>query len=103
MLTPRVSADQSLGELRADVTELEAELGTAQARLARLEDLLAVEATSRREVEEAEARVTGLQARLEAARQERAAASASAAAAPAAGRRASGSSRRSPAGWRRWR
>lgn len=75
VLTPRVSADHSLAELRADVTELEADLGTAQARLARLRDLLAVEATSRREVEEAEARVKGLQARLEAARQERAAAS----------------------------
>ncbi len=74
VLTPRVSADQSLGELRADVTELEAELETARARLARLKDLLAVEATSRREVEEAEARVTGLQARLKAARSESAAA-----------------------------
>ncbi|HEX6903854.1 MAG TPA: efflux RND transporter periplasmic adaptor subunit [Thermoanaerobaculia bacterium] len=74
VLTPRVSADQSLAELRADVTALEAELGTAQARLKRLEDLLAVEATSRREVEEEEARVKGLQARLEAARGKSAAA-----------------------------
>ena len=76
VLTPRVSADQSLAELRADVTQLEAELGVAQARITRLKDLLAVEATSRREVEEAEARVKGLQARLAAARQERTAASA---------------------------
>ncbi len=76
VLTPRVSADQSLAGLRADVTELEAELGTAQARLTRLRDLLAVEATSGREVEEAEARVKGLEARLEAARRDRAAASA---------------------------
>lgn len=75
-LTPRVSADQSLAGLRADVTELEAELGTAQARLTRLRDLLAVEAASRRDVEEAEARVKGLEARLEAARHDRAAASA---------------------------
>ncbi len=74
VLTPRVSADQSLAGLRADVTELEAELGTAQTRLRRLRDLLAVEATSGREVEEAEARVKGLEARLEAARRNRAAA-----------------------------
>lgn len=76
VLTPRVSADQSLAGLRADVTELEADLGTAQVRLTRLRDLLAVEATSRRDVEEAEARVKGLQARLEAARRDRDAASA---------------------------
>jgi membrane fusion protein, heavy metal efflux system len=76
LLTPRVSVDQSLGELRADVTELEAELGAARARLDRLRDLLKVEAASRREVEEAETRVKSLSARLEAARRERAAASA---------------------------
>lgn len=76
VLTPRVSADSSLAELRADVTELEGELGTARARLDRLRDLLAVEATSRRDVEEAETRVKSLSARLDAARQERAAASA---------------------------
>ncbi|HEX7181415.1 MAG TPA: efflux RND transporter periplasmic adaptor subunit [Thermoanaerobaculia bacterium] len=76
LLTPRVSADQSVGELRADVTELEAELGTARTRLDRLRDLLKVEAASRREVEEAETRVKSLSARLEAARRERAAASA---------------------------
>lgn len=76
LLTPRVSGDRSLAELRADVTELQAELGTAQARLDRLRELFAVEGASRREVEEAEARVTGLSARLDAARRERAAASA---------------------------
>lgn len=76
VLTPRIAADQSAAELRADVTELEAELGTAQARLGRLRDLFEVEATSRREVEEAETRVKGLAARLEAARRDRAAASA---------------------------
>lgn len=75
-LTPRVSADRSLSELRADVTELTAELEVAQARLSRLRELIAVEATSRREVEEAEARVKTLSARLEAARRESSAASA---------------------------
>jgi cobalt-zinc-cadmium efflux system membrane fusion protein len=76
LLTPRVAADQSIAGLRADVTELEAELQTAQARLARLRELLAVEATSKRDVEEAETRVKTLSARLGAARGERAAASA---------------------------
>jgi cobalt-zinc-cadmium efflux system membrane fusion protein len=76
VLTPRVSADQSVAGLRADVTELEAELGTAKARLGRLQELLKVEAASRRDVEEAEARVKGLTARLDAARRDRAAASA---------------------------
>lgn len=74
MLTPRVSADQSVAGLRADVAELEAELETAKARLNRLQDLLKVEAASRRDVEEADARVKGLSARLDAARRERAAA-----------------------------
>lgn len=76
VLTPRVSADQSVAALRADVAELEAELGTAKARLGRLQELLKVEAASQRDVEEAGARVKGLSARLAAARQERAAASA---------------------------
>lgn len=76
LLTPRVAGDRSLAGLRAEVTELEAELETARARLARLRELLAVEAASRRDVEEAETRVKGLSARLEAARRERAAASA---------------------------
>ncbi|HET9228230.1 MAG TPA: efflux RND transporter periplasmic adaptor subunit [Thermoanaerobaculia bacterium] len=76
VLTPRVSADQSVAGLRADVTELEAELGTAKARLGRLQELLKVEAASRRDVEEADARVKGLTARLDAARRDRAAASA---------------------------
>lgn len=76
VLTPRVAADQSQAELRAEVTALEAELESAQARLARLRELLAVEATSRRDVEEAETRVKTLTARLSAARGDRAAASA---------------------------
>ncbi len=76
VLTPRVSADRSLADLGADITELEADLRPAELRLNRLHELLAVEATSRREVEEAEARVAGLTARLQAARRERATASA---------------------------
>lgn len=75
-LTPRGAADRSLSELRADVTELETELEVARARLSRLRELIAVEATSRREVEEAEGRVKALSARLEAARRESSAASA---------------------------
>lgn len=75
-LTPRLAADRSLAELRAAVTELEAELGTARTRLGRLEELLAVEAASQRDVEEAKTRVQALAARLEAARRERSAATA---------------------------
>ena len=74
VLPPRMAAEQSLSDLRADVAELEAELETAQARLGRLRDLLKVEAASRREVEEAETRVKALSARLDAARRERASA-----------------------------
>ncbi|HKV13148.1 MAG TPA: efflux RND transporter periplasmic adaptor subunit, partial [Thermoanaerobaculia bacterium] len=75
-LSPRVAADRSLSELRADVTELATELEVARARLSRLRELIAVEATSQREVEEAEARVKALSARLEAARRESSAAAA---------------------------
>lgn len=70
VLTPRV-ADRGLAELQADVAEIEAEQKAAQARLARLRDLVAVEAASRRELEEAQARVAALAARLEAAQKER--------------------------------
>lgn len=76
VLIPRVSADRSLAELGADVTQVSAELGAAEARLTRLRDLLAVEAVSRREVEETEAQVKGLTARLQAARKQSATASA---------------------------
>lgn len=76
LLTPRGTGERSLANLRADITELEAELGTARTRLDRLRELLAVEAASRRDVEEAETRVKALTARLEAARQERAVSSA---------------------------
>jgi RND family efflux transporter MFP subunit len=67
-VVPRVSSERSLAELRADVTGLEADAATAKARLARLEELLSTEATSRREVEEARARSATLDARLDAAR-----------------------------------
>lgn len=70
VLSPRIAADRSRAELEADVVELEAELGTAKARLERLRGLLAVEAASRRDVEEAEAKVKALSARREAARRE---------------------------------
>ncbi len=75
-LAPRVEGERSLSELGADVTSLEAELHAARSRLARLRELLAVEAASRREVEEADAAVRALSARLEAARRGRAAAGA---------------------------
>ena len=76
VLTPRVAGDRSLAELEADITQLEADLKPAEVRLNRLRELLAVEAASRREVEEAEAQVEGLSARLDAARRGRATASA---------------------------
>lgn len=72
-LAPRVAPDRSLAQLEAEIVQLEAELAPAEARRARLEELLAVEAASPREVEEARARVAGLTARREAARRERAA------------------------------
>ncbi len=76
VLSPRIAADRSRAELEADVLELDADLGIATTRLDRLRGLLAVEAVSRREVEEAEARVTALSARREAARREQGAAAA---------------------------
>jgi cobalt-zinc-cadmium efflux system membrane fusion protein len=75
-LTPRMSADRSLSELSANVAELEADLGAARARLGRLKELIAVEAVSRRDLEEAQARVDGLAARHLAARRDRDAANA---------------------------
>lgn len=69
-LVPRVSEERSLPSLAAEVEGLAAELATARARLGRLEELLAVEAASVREVEEARARVTTLAGRLDAARRD---------------------------------
>lgn len=69
-VAPRVAAEQSLGALAAEVAGLETELAPARARADRLDELVALEAVSRREVEEARARVVGLEARLTAARRD---------------------------------
>ncbi len=69
-IVPRAASEQSLAGLRARVATLEAEEEVARARAARLEELLAREATSRREVEEARALATSLAARLAAARRD---------------------------------
>ena len=69
-LVPRVAADRSLTSLGAEVESLEAERAAARSRLERLEELLEVEATSRREVEEAQTRAATLEARLDAARRD---------------------------------
>ncbi|HVS02933.1 MAG TPA: efflux RND transporter periplasmic adaptor subunit [Thermoanaerobaculia bacterium] len=66
-VSPLVASDRSLPALEAELASLETELETARARLARLEELLALEAASRREVEEARARVETLGARRSAA------------------------------------
>lgn len=63
-LAPTVSAERSLAELDADARAAGEEQTAAEARLSRLEELLAVEATSPREVAEARARVGVAQARL---------------------------------------
>ncbi|MCP3956958.1 MAG: efflux RND transporter periplasmic adaptor subunit [bacterium] len=75
---PRVAADRSLASLQADLATLAAELETARGRRARLEELLALDAVSRRDVDEAGVRVETLEARhtaaaadLEAARSSR--------------------------------
>lgn len=69
-IVPRTSTDQSIAGLRAAAAALEADEAAARARLARLEDLLGREATSRREVEDARALAISLAARLEAARRD---------------------------------
>lgn len=75
-VVPRVASERSLPELGAEVAGLEADAGAARTRLARLEELLAAEATSKREVEEARARATTLESRLAAARRDLSAATA---------------------------
>ncbi len=75
-LVPKVTEGKSLGSLEAEVQEVAAELAAARARHERLRELAAVEAASRREVEEAETRVAVLTSRLRAAQSERAAAAA---------------------------
>ena len=59
---------RSLAELKASVRELEAQSEAAAARAARLEALLTRQAVSQREVEQARAEATGIEARLEAGR-----------------------------------
>ena len=56
-VTPLVAADRSLSTLDSDVLALRARLESAQARLDRLEELLELEAVSRRDVEEAQVEV----------------------------------------------
>lgn len=67
-LIPTVSRQQSLAELGARATALEAERGAAASRLGRLEELLRLEAVSRAEVEALGAELTALEAGLAAAR-----------------------------------
>ncbi len=70
VVSPRIALDKSRAVLESEVAELEAELGTHETRRERLRELLAVEAVSRREVEEVDARVRALSARLEASRRD---------------------------------
>jgi len=66
-VTPRVASNRSLAGLGADVAGLEADLEAVRHRRERLEGLLELGATSRREFEEVEARETVLESRLAAA------------------------------------
>ncbi len=66
-VVPLVAAERSLATLEAELETLATELESALARRSRLEELLALEATSKREVEEAGVRVRTLQARRRAA------------------------------------
>ena len=69
-ITPRVASGRSLAELEAEVRGFEAELEAARQRLERLEGLLELGATSRRELEEARAREAMLESRLAGAQQD---------------------------------
>ena len=75
-LIPTAGTSRSLADLKASVRELEAQNENAVARTERLEALLVREAVSQREVEQARAESTGIEARLEARRSELAAAEA---------------------------
>lgn len=66
-ISPLVASDRSLPVLEAELETLEAELEATRARLARLEELLTLDAVSRREVEETRVRVETLTARRSAA------------------------------------
>jgi membrane fusion protein, heavy metal efflux system len=67
-VVPRVAAERSLASLDAEAAGIANELQTARARLTRLEELFELDAVSRRELEEARARVQTLEARQRAAR-----------------------------------
>ncbi len=69
-VVPQVAAERSLAGLEAAVVGLEAELEAARGRRGRLEELLALEAASPREAEEARAATVDLTARLAAARRD---------------------------------
>jgi membrane fusion protein, heavy metal efflux system len=69
-LAPRVAQGESLAALEATVVALETELQSAASRRNRLEELLAVEATSPRELDDARTREATLEARLKAARKD---------------------------------
>lgn len=62
-------SERSLAEMQASVRELEALSSAATARAERLETLLAKQAVSQREVEQARAQAIGLEARLESGRE----------------------------------
>jgi len=69
-LMPRVASGRSFAELEANVVGLEAELDAAKMRLERLEGLFELGATSRRELEEAQARAATLASRLTASQKD---------------------------------
>ncbi len=66
-VVPHVAVDRSLATLEGELRALAAELETARGRHSRLRELLALGATSQREVEEARVRVETLDARHSAA------------------------------------
>lgn len=84
-LLPRVASERSVADLEASVVSLEADDRVARERLGRLRELLPLEATSAREVREAEAAATSLAARLDAARRDLASARAAREGRPGAG------------------
>ncbi|HUP23248.1 MAG TPA: efflux RND transporter periplasmic adaptor subunit [Thermoanaerobaculia bacterium] len=73
-LVPNLDAERSLSALDSAARTVEVELSIARARLQRLEELFAAEATSVRELEEGRGAVAVLTSRLEAARGDLAAA-----------------------------
>jgi len=75
-LVSTTGTGRSLAELKASVRELEAQNEVAAARAARLDALLDRQAVSQREVEQARAEATGIEARLDAGRDALAAAEA---------------------------